>query len=304
LRSATWKTRLRHSLEYVVALGALGVVRALPASVAAGLGEALGRLAFILVRVRRKVALRNLALAFPDLDAARRKGIAAACYHNMGTVLTEFGCVDRWARKGVRFANLPFLNALRSNAKGVILVTGHFGNWEALAAGLALRGVPLSAVGRPQKNRRITGLINRLREGCGLEMLPTNLGGIRSALKRLRQGRVVLFLADQDAGRRGVFVDFMGSPASTTPIPVAMAKRTGAPLVPCYIYRLGRARHVVVFEDPLPLDGDVDPVQLVASSLARQVRARPELYFWVHRRWKTQPPAASAPARPSKKQRR
>jgi KDO2-lipid IV(A) lauroyltransferase len=299
VRSRTGK-RLRHSLEYLVALGALRLMRALPTSVAVGVGEALGRLLFSVVRIRRKVALKNLELAFPDHDALRRKRIAAACYGNMGMVLAEFGCMDRWVRRGVRFANLQSLRTLRSAGKGVILVTGHFGNWEALAAGAVCCGIPLTAVGRPQKNRRISDLINRLRQGCGLEIVPTNLVGIRRVLKRLSQGRVVVFLADQDAGRRGVFVDFLGKSASTTPIPVAIAKRTGAPLVPCYIHRQGRARHVVVFEDPLPLEGDVDPLQLVANSLARQVREKPELYFWVHRRWKTQPPRAAAPARPSK----
>jgi KDO2-lipid IV(A) lauroyltransferase len=291
LRSTTVRTRVRHSLEYLVVLGVRRVLRALPLSVALGLGEALGGLLFSVVRMRRKVALRNLAIAFPDLAPRRRERIAASSYRHMGLVFAEFGCMDRWAGRGVRFANLSLLRKLQSEGNGVVVVTGHFGNWEALAAGTALSGVPLSGVGRPQKNRRITTLIDGIREGCGLEMVTTSVGGVRAALKRLRQGRVVLFLADQDAGRRGVFVDFLGRQASTTPIPVALAKRVGAALVPGYIYRLGRAKHVVVFEDPLPLDAETDPLQLVASSLARQVRARPELYFWVHRRWKTQPGA-------------
>lgn len=288
-RSTSTRTRVRYSLEYAIALGVLRVLRALPLSIALGLGEAVGGLLFSVFRVRRRVALGNLALAFPYLDPKRRERIAATCYRHMGLVLAEFGCMDRWVKKGVRFANLSLLRELQSEGKGVIVITGHFGNWEALAAGSALNGVPLSGVGRPQKNRKITSLINRLREGCGLEVLPTSLAGIRMALRHLAQGRVVAFLADQDAGRKGVFVDFLGTPASTTPIPVSMARRTGAALVPCYILRLGRAEHLVVFEDALPLDGELDPLQAVADSLARQIRARPELYFWVHRRWKTRP---------------
>jgi KDO2-lipid IV(A) lauroyltransferase len=279
---------LKDTLEYVAALCALKALRLLPLHVALGVGELLGQLMFSVVRIRRKVTMRNLAAAFPTVEPIARRRIASECYRQMGISAAEFARMDSWVRRGVHFANLSLARRLLEAGKGLVIVTGHFGNWEALAAASALR-MPLAAVGRPQRNRKVSDLINSRRRAHGFEVFPATIAGLKGAREALGRGRAVVFLVDQDAGRRGVFVDFLGRPASATPIPMALARRAGAPLVPCYISRRGKANHVVEFEEPIPPDSSISAVQLVADSLARRIRVHPEQYFWAHRRWKTQP---------------
>jgi KDO2-lipid IV(A) lauroyltransferase len=288
--------RLKHTFEYAAAVCALKAFRLLPLKVALDLGEALGQILYSVVGLRRKVSVRNIASAFPALQPREHDRIAVASYRHLGLSMAEFAHMCSWAHDGVRFANLSLIWRLLERGKGVIVVTGHFGNWEALAAASALQGVPLTAFARRQRNSRVSDLIDRCREESGMTVVHASVAGLRRAREALKGGGVVAFLADQDAGRRGTFTNFLGRPASTTPIPVALAKRTGAPLVPGYIERCGRASHRVEFEDPLPLDSSTPVIQQVADSLGRRVRACPEQYFWAHRRWKTRPAApAGAP---------
>ncbi len=279
---------LKDTLEYVVAVCALKALRLLPLRVALGVGELVGELMFSVVRIRRKVTLRNLAAAFPALEPAARRRIGSRCYRQMGISVAESAHMDSWVRRGVRFANFSLARRLLEAGKGLVIVTGHLGNWEAFAAASALR-MPLTAVARPQRNRKVGDLIDSCRRAHGFKMLPATIAGLKGAREALGRGRAVVFLVDQDAGRRGVFVSFLGRPASATPIPMALARRAGAPLVPCYISRRGKANHVVEFEEPIPPDSSISAVQLVADSLARRIQTHPEQYFWPHRRWKTQP---------------
>ncbi len=289
MRHLSRRKRVMHVLEYALALSVRELFRHLPLPVALGVGELLGAVLYVVFRLRRRVALRNLELALPHHDPRDRARTALTCYRHMGLSLAEFICMDRWVKRGVRFANLSHVRELLAQGKGLVLATAHFGNWEAFAAASALQGIPITAVARTQRNRRVAALINDWRRAHGMEVVPATRVGLKHARNALQRGRVVAFLADQDAGRRGVRIDFLGVPASATPIPMALARRMGAPLVPGYIVRTGRARHVVDFEDAIPPEGGTPAVQMVADSLARRIRSRPELYFWAHRRWKTKP---------------
>ena len=173
--------RVKHTVEYAASVCALKAFRLLPLGVALGLGEAIGQILYSLVGLRRKVSARNIASAFPALQPREHDRIAAASYRHLGLSMAEFAHMGSWARDGVRFANLSLIWRLLERGKGVIVVTGHFGNWEALAAASALQGVPLTVVARRQRNSRVSDLVDTCREDHGMTVAHASVAGLRRA---------------------------------------------------------------------------------------------------------------------------
>jgi KDO2-lipid IV(A) lauroyltransferase len=179
----------------------------------------------------------------------------------------------------------------------VLVLTGHFGNWEvATLAGIArfprYRG-RFHVLRRPIRPRWIERLLNRRFRRAGLHVLP-KLGSLDAILGRLAENDAVVFVLDQHAGGRdGVAVDFLGSPASTFRSLAVIALATGAPVVPLGAWREPDGRHVIRFDEPLPLLDDDDPAAAIRANtlaynaaLERILRRHPEQWFWMHRRWK------------------
>jgi len=284
----------------LLARGTLAGLRALPWERARAVGARLGEVVHAL-GVRRRVAEANLALAFPEWDAAARARVLREHYRELGRVTAEYGHLDRLARAPlgeviVEHGALERIEALRG--RGAILMSGHYSNFELLGATVA-RLNPVDFLVQPLANPGVERLIAGIRERAGVGCISTREGtrGVYSALER---GRWVAFLADQDARRRGVFVPFLGRPASTPAGPARVSLRTGAPIVMGFAVRRADGRFDLRLTGPLALaDPDApDAVErltaLHTAALEAQVRARPELWFWLHRRWKTRPPAAGA----------
>jgi KDO2-lipid IV(A) lauroyltransferase len=189
-------------------------------------------------------------------------------------------------------------NAL-SLGKGVLLVTGHYGNWEIAAATVASRGVPIAAIVRRQGNRLVDERLQQLRRNLGVETIYQGQAPARVP-RILRANGVVGIVGDQDARRAGVFVPFFGKPASTHRGPALFALRLGAPVFSCIARRTesDEVRYDVCGErvDFTPsgvLDDDVRSLTAeLALRLERQVRVAPEQYFWFHKRWKTAAPVS------------
>ncbi len=182
-----------------------------------------------------------------------------------------------------------------ARGRGIFFLTGHFGNWELLAATHGLAGFGLSVVVRPLDNPYLEALIARARERSGLRAISKReaVQGVRAALAR---GECIGILLDQDAGRDGVFVPFLGHPASTSRALAVLAIKTRAPVVPAFIHRLPDGGHELVLdpEIPLAITGDLDHdievnTARFTEAIERHVLAHPEQWFWVHRRWKSRP---------------
>ena len=291
-----------HRLEYAVFRAALSVLRLLPERGALALGGALGWLAGAVLRVRRDVTDENLARAFPEKDRVWRHRVALASYRNLGRegVASFLFSGDSAARVIERTpdpAGADRLLAALGEGRGAVLVTGHFGNWEMAGAAAAARGVALDAVAVRQGNRLIDDALVRNRARLGISIIRRGDAPIQ-VIRTLRAGRVAGLVADQDARRGGVFVDFLGTPAATARGPALFALRAGAPLSlgSCVAVegRPGRYR-CEVEEITLDRTGDLeeDVRRLTAAhvaALAARVRRQPEHYFWQHRRWRTAPP--------------
>ncbi len=294
--------RARHALETLLVRALVGGARALPWRRSLTLGRALGDGARA-AGLRRRVAEDNLARAFPERGPAERDAILREHYRELGRVVVEYARLAELARspgetRVAAVRGLEHLDAARG--RGAILLTGHYGNFEALGAWIGQRH-PVDAVTRPLSNAGVDALLARERFAAGLGTIDAD-SGIRRVYHSLRAGRWVAMVADQDARHHGVFVPFLGRLASTATGPARMALAARVPIIMGFVTRRADLRLELDIEppltapDPRAADAAIALTALHVSRLEARVRARPELWFWLHRRWKTPPPARSRPS--------
>ena len=285
-----------HAVETLLVRALAGGVCALPWKPSLAVGERLGDLARGL-GLRRRVAEDNLARAFPERTAAERATILRAHYRELGRVVAEYPRLGELARAPLgrvvaEVRGLEHLEAVRG--RGALLLSGHYGNVELLAAYLG-RMNPVDVIVRPLGNPGVDEMLARSRAGAGLTTIPSDVG-VRRVYESLRAGRWIAVLADQDARRHGVFVPFLGRPASTALGPARISLGARAPIVMGFVTRGPDGRMDLDVEPPLAITDAGAPdaaLRLTALHVARLeawVRARPEMWFWLHRRWKSRPP--------------
>jgi KDO2-lipid IV(A) lauroyltransferase len=270
------------------------------------LGRRLGDVAHLTLWSRRRIALDNLARAFPALDARGRARLARDASRHLGMMTIELARVLARPLEAtlarIRLEGVEHLRAAMAAHGRALLLTAHLGNWELLTAANRLTGYPLSVVVRPLDAPWLDALAERLRGRTGVELIDKR-GALRPVLDALRRGRMIGILMDQNTARReGVFVEFFGRPASTSRSIALLAVRTQTPVVPVFARREADGRHVVVIHPALPMPPTNDPeaavVELTArctTAIERAVREAPEQWLWSHDRWRTRP-AAEGPA--------
>ncbi len=280
-------------------LAALG---ALPGGVRDALARTVGRVIFTL-RIRRQLTVEQLGWAFPAWTTEERRRMARRTYEHMATAaldaaLSQKVSADALAAAVLREESLAIERALQGG-KGVLLATGHFGNWELLGEGLTRQGVPLHAVVRPLKGAFNAEVVaGRVRAGMRL-IAPRN--ALRGALAELRRNQAVAVLFDQAiGGKHALFVPFFGRPAATTPLLSMAAMLSGAPVLVVLARRVGDALHVHI-EGPFPVPSTGNRhrdlwthTATLTEVLERQIRAAPDQWLWLHRRWKLPAPPAEA----------
>jgi KDO2-lipid IV(A) lauroyltransferase len=249
------------------------------------------------------VARANLALAFPDQAQAWRERVLAEHYRELGRVAAEYPRMAALARapSGEVFAcwqGQEHARAALAMGRGMIFLTGHLSNFE-LAGAMVSQVFPMAFVAKPLSNPGAEQWVSAIRRSAGLDVLPTHVG-VRGVVKRLRAGGTVAMLADQDARRDGIFVPFFGRPASTPAGPAWFSLATGAPIVFCTCARAADGRLEVRFSPPIVPQGEAGDAEAVRVLTARHtalleaaVRERPAQWFWLHKRWKTAPPASA-----------
>ncbi|MBL9039917.1 MAG: lipid A biosynthesis acyltransferase [Archangium sp.] len=280
----------------------LGAVRALPPRVRNAVALQVAALAWHL-RIRRAVALDNLAHAFPEKTEAERRGIARGTYDNLALAalesVTSDLLPDSALDEAVRVADWKGLDAILHARQPALVVSAHFGSWELFAEVMARRDYAMSAVVRP-----LTGAFNawvvRNRKLAGMELI-LQRGALGEMLKALKRGRAVVQLIDQVLpAKDGVFVPFFGRLASTTPAVSMAALRSKAPVYVVLAARDGAQLRMFV-EGPFPLEPLEDRraaltahTAALTACIERYVRQYPSQWLWLHRRWKVQPPATAS----------
>jgi Kdo2-lipid IVA lauroyltransferase/acyltransferase len=256
----------------------------------------------------RRVGYENLELAFGDrFTPAERDRIVREVYRHFCCMLMEILHTPRKMhltnyRDYVELVgHQPIMDQLITGGRPMIFLTGHYGNWELAGYVFGLFGFPTVSVARTLDNRYLDRYLRSFRERTGQSLIP-KAGGFDQMVEALQSGRVLSFLADQDAGQRGLYVDFFGRPASTHKAIALLAIEHRAPVVVGVARRIGPGfRYEIRCEDiiePSELTGTADDVRLLTqrftSALERLIRQDPTQYLWLHRRWKHQPKARPA----------
>jgi D-glycero-D-manno-heptose 1,7-bisphosphate phosphatase len=292
--------RLRSLLEAAGILLLKGVFAPLPPRAASALGAALGGFLFSVVRLERRTTLANLELALgPAVDRAGRVRLAARCYRHFGALIGEFLCQPRLAGRAlerhIELENPQVLDAALAQGKGLLLVSGHLGNWELLMAAVAARNQPFTAYVGQQHNPLADAAVNAIRRRVRIGTVGKQ-AGMRGMLRALKGGGILAMATDQHFSRNRHFVRFFGRPVSAAPGMAALMQHGGLPGVYAETWRVGRFRYRARFV-PLPVpppsgDAELDLLRITQGFfdlLEAAVRRHPEQYFWMHKRWRPAP---------------
>ena len=291
---------IRHRVEYAFLRVVAAGCAVLPEGLADRAGAALGWIVARVGRPRWQVVSDHLRQAFPEKDDRWRLRVARHCYMHFAAegvaVFRMAGMSAHALRESTTVVGLELLEAAAREGRGVIVVSGHLGNWEVGGAAVIARGCPMDIVVARQRNELFDRYLTRSRERLGFGIIPR--GEARSGvLKSLRAGRAVGIMGDQDARGAGVFADFFGRPASTARGPAVLAMRSGAQVVTLFAIRLpGWRPRYRVYIEPLVAahgargEGMEALTQAFTTRIEERVREYPGQYLWLHRRWKTAPP--------------
>lgn len=291
---------LSHRAEYYSLRTALAGLEHLPWETACAIGARLGRMGYWPLGIRRHVVERQIAAAFPELDADKVKHLARASYEHLGRTAVEAALLPSLGEKGVlglvdSVEGWEYVTAATTPGRGGIGVAAHHGNWELLGAYLVARGVAVEVAVRGMGNRLFEDYLNANRERLGLKVMHDSVA-VRRTARALREGGFVAFLSDQGVmGLASSFVPFFGRPAKTPRGFAVFALRFDVPAIFMDAVRLPGGKFRIVFE-PVEVERtgdrekDVDAMVLRYSQiLEKWVRQYPEQYFWQHRRWRRQP---------------
>ena len=290
-----------HRAEYAALRGAVAAMERLSFTRAGNIGNRIGQLGYRPLGIRRAVVERQLSAAFPELDHEEIERIARASYGHLGRTSIETAVLPTYSAQQVidLFEDVQGWSIVEerlSLGKGLIVVTGHLGNWELGGAYLAARGIPIDVVARHMANPLFDRYLTSTRQRIGMTVVHDE-AAVRRVPRSLRDGRAVAFLVDQGAvGLASTWVPFFGRYAKTPRGPAVFALRSGAPILFGTALRQASGRYQLSFEpvdvDPTG-DREADVDRIVAAytlTLERWVRRAPEQYFWHHRRWKHQRP--------------
>ncbi|MDF1729117.1 MAG: lysophospholipid acyltransferase family protein [Sulfitobacter sp.] len=239
----------------------------------------------------RRRTLDNLVMIWPDLSTPDREAIADACLNNVGrTFIENYSTRDFPQRMAENQPMGPGFEALqKADAAGrpVVLVTGHFGNYEAVRAALVARGYDVGGLYRNMKNPYFNAHYVKTMEAFGGPVFPQGRRGTAGFVRHLKEGGQLVLLFDQHV-QQAPILDFIGAPARTAVSAAELALRYDALLIPFYgIRRADGLSFDCLLEAPVPHSDAETMTQALNDSLAARVEAHPEQWFWVHRRWRS-----------------
>jgi KDO2-lipid IV(A) lauroyltransferase len=271
-----------------------------PLALARSIGRGIGWLAYLTIgKLRRRVeetmtaALPEMIRLNPELNGVTVPELAWRFYANLGMFFLEvvkiyFGLGQRLLEQ-VEFRGLEHFIQAKDAGRGVILITAHAGNWEAMALAFGLKYHPTTIVVRHQRSPKVTELLAALRNRFGNDTILKD-GAARKVLSVIRKGGVVGILSDIAVPEReGILTSFLGRPAWTTPMPAVIAQKTGCTLLSGLIHRAGE-RLIVEF---LPIATEGLDTEAITNSISKRIEQHiarhPDEWFWFYRRWKGAP---------------
>ena len=289
----------------VLGRGLAAILRALPEFVRILMGRVLGWIWFDVLRIRRRVAIENVQLAYPDLSHPEATALARKSLEHMGRGLFEFalfpGFSTAEAETRFDFIGEEHMRTALAQGRGVLMLSLHLGNGDFTVAALSRRGYQINLISKLFRAQWLNELWFGMRAAHGTRFIAPEKSSFE-ILRALRRGEIVAFVLDQFMGPPvGCKTRFFGRETGTAMGLAIMAERTQAPVIPSYTYRLDDGRHVCCFEAPIPWNAatttatqDLGPddnavtamTQVYTSKIEEIIRRHPEQWMWIHRRWK------------------
>lgn len=292
--------KLTDLLAYALLSLVFAILRFLPRRVVLASGRILGKAIYRLDKKHRGIALNNLETAWgQEKSEQQRKEIARRAFIYFGSAFFDLvhlsGRDLPYVRRQLTTTGMEHFQEGLEKGKGVLLFTAHYGLWE-IAPALINQLAPMSVVARPMDNPYLEKKLTRIRQGFGSAVV-SKFDAMRYVLRALRKNEIVAILIDQNVlANEAVFVDFFAKPAATTPGLAMFHLRTGAALIPAFLYPTSATTYHIEVSPPLdiPITGDgqqdiLNITQICTQKIEDQVRKLPEYWFWFHDRWKTRP---------------
>jgi len=291
----------RFKIEYRAVLLIAWFMRSMPLGLSRSVAAILGWTGANIIGLRRSVALDNLKHAFPEKSDCELRRIYSRCWIHFFKVGAEMARMPRmnesFIERWIDLSQHTVIKEALNGGRGAIVVSGHFGNWEWMGGSMSRIGYAVTYVVTSQTNRLVEDWMNRMRKSAGVEIVHRR-NAVKGVLSALKRNRAVAILCDQDAGGSGVFVPFFNRLASTPRGPAVFHLKTGVPIVFSAAHRDYNGRLMVTFEEMKfnGLTGDRGNdertiMQSVTARLEDGIRLHPEQWLWLHRRWKSKPPA-------------
>jgi KDO2-lipid IV(A) lauroyltransferase len=276
------------------------VLRHLPRRAAIQVMRMVGALIFRFGKIGRERTIDHLTMAFgQERSAAEIRALAGQVYRHFATALADTMRLPVILRQGINSLitahGMHHLDQALAQGKGVLMITGHFGNWEILGAWLSQNGYPLRVVGTTLENPDIDKIVVGMRNQAGYTNIARG-AGTREIIRSLHRGDAIGMLIDQDTKVQGTFVSFFGRPAHTPTGPVILAKKFGLPIIPIFMHLADDLSYHIECEPPLELEytGDderdiVVNTQKCSDVYERVIRRFPAQWVWMHKRWRKSP---------------
>jgi len=278
------------------------IIKVIPERLMYSLAKNMAALGFIIAGKKRKIALESLTIAFGrEKTKCEIERIAKDCFifvAKSGLELLFFMNKPKLVKRRVEIVGKENLDSALAKGKGVILVSGHFGNFPLMLLRIKLEGYETSSIMRQMRDNRTEKLFMEKRKKFNIKTIynqPRSLC-VETTLKTLRNNELVFIPIDQNFGTGGVFVDFFGKKAATPAGPVVFALRTKADIIPCFIVRQEDDTHKIIFEEPLNLEEGatfqetvIINIQKLTNIIESYIRKYPAQWGWIHRRWKSRP---------------
>ena len=263
------------------------------------LGKVLGHLYYILIKKQRNRAIKQMREGL-KISQEEAEKLVRQSFIAMGRNFLEIMYMPHLTQENFRdYIEIEHLERLQeaiAEGKGVVILTGHVGNWEWLSAAFTFSGLPVTAIAKPQPNEQHTRLLNHFRECIGVEIFSRGTSELLAAARALKSGKILGFLADQDAGPGGAFIEFLGKTASTPMGPAVFAKKFNSPIIPAFILRQPDGHQkvfvgeVMRYEDTGDSDKDLyDLTVRMTKILENVIRENPTQWLWFQKRWNTPP---------------
>ena len=275
------------------------IVCLMPYGLLMALGRVLGNLYYLLVKKQRQRAIAQMMPAL-NVSESQAKELVRESFVNLAKNMLEILYMPNLnhdnLHKYMDIEHLERMEAALAEGHGVVILTGHIGTWEWLSAAFTLNGMSATAIAKTQPNADYTKALNELRSKINMEIFSRGTSELLMAAKALKKGKILGFLADQDAGPGGAFIDFLGRTASTPMGPAVFSRKFNSPVLPCFILRQKNGRHKVIVGEAMRYDdtGDTDKdlfdlTVKMTKILETVVRENPTQWLWFQKRWNTAP---------------